>query len=197
MTAADGCFYMFDEQWDALVKKLDDGTVAFTYPLNTLISNPIKSLEYDKVNFWSLETPGGGSVIIKRWKIESNTCNLKDTFDLSPGYSSEAFTVEHYHTTVATTISGGDGNIQVSKYYDTVISGSVTLTLGPNNLDQYEDAIVDSVSGTNITLTSGTQYSYEIGDEVSFYLYLWVFNSDGDGSLCQIDALTGNLLILM
>jgi hypothetical protein len=194
MTVAGGCFYMFDEDWGSLVEKLDDGSTSFAYPLNTLISNPIKSLEYDKVNFWSLEDPSGDGIIIRRWQVESNTCNLKDTFDLSPGYSSEAFTVEHYHTTVATTISGGYSNIQVSKYYDTVISGSVTLTLGPNNLDQYEDVIVDSVSGTNITLTSGTQYSYEIGDEVNFYLYLWVFNNDGSGSLCQIDALTGNLL---
>ena len=54
--------------------------------------------------------------------------------------------------------------------------------------------MVNSVSGTNITLTSGTQYSYDVSDEVNFYLYLWVFNSDGNGSLCQIDARTGNLL---
>ena len=190
MTVIDGYFYMFDQDWDALVQKLDDGTVSFTYPLDTLISNPVKSLEFDGVNFWTLE----GSVVIKRWKIENNTCNLQDTFNLSPGYSSEAFTVEHYHTTVATTISGGDDNIQVNNYYDTVISGGVTLTFGPNSSDQYEDVMVNSVSGTNITLTSGTQYSYDVSDEVNFYLYLWVFNSDGDGSLCQIDARTGNLL---
>jgi len=194
MVVDQGYFYMLDEDWDALVEKLDDGTVSFTYPLDTTISNPIKDLEQDGINFWSLENPGGGTVNIKRWKIENSICNLKDTFNLSPGYSSEAFTVEHYHTTVSTTISGGDSNIQVSRYYDTVISGGVTLTLGPNNSDQYEDVVVNSVSGTNITLTSGTQYSYEIGDGVNFYLYLWVFNSDGAGSLCQIDAWTGNLL---
>lgn len=194
MTVIDGYFYMLDENWDGLVRKLDDGTISFTYPLDTVISNTIKSLEYDKINFWSLEDPGGDEIIIRRWQIENNTCNLKDTFSLSPGYSSEAFTVEHYHTTVATTISGGDNNIQVSRYYDTVISGGVTLTLGLNSLDQYEDVVVNSVSGTNITLTSGTQYSYDVGDEVNFYLYLWVFNSDGNGSLCKIDARTGNLL---
>jgi len=194
ITVIGGYFYSFDEEYDILIQKLDDGTISFAYPLDALISNPIKSLEQDGTNFWSLENPGGGSIIVKRWKIENNTCNLKNTFNLSPGYSSEAFTVEHYHTNIATTISGGDSNIQVSRYYDTVISGGVTLTLGPNNSDQYEDVIVNSVSGTNITLTSGTQYSYEIGDEVNFYLYLWVFNSDGDGSLCKIDARTGNLL---
>jgi len=194
VTVIDGYFYMFDEVWDGLVQKLDDGSTAFTYPLNTVISNSVRNLEHDGINFWGLENPAGDGIVIRRWKIENNTCNLKDTFNLSPGYSSEAFTVEHYHTTVATTISGGYSDIQVSRYYDTVISGSVTLTLGPNNSDQYEDVIVASVSGTNITLTSGTQYSYEVGDEVNFYLYLWVFNSDGSGSLCQINAWTGNLL---
>lgn len=194
MTVIDGYFYMLDENWDGLVQKLDDGTISFVYPLDTIISNPVKNLEFDGVNFWSLEDPGGDEIIIRRWQIENNICDLKDTFSLSPGYSSEAFTVEHYHTSLSATVSGGDDIIQVNRYYDTVISGGVTLTLGPNNSDQYEDAIVNSVSGTNITLTSGTQYSYDVGDEVNFYLYLWVFNSDGSGSLCKIDARTGNLL---
>ena len=194
MTVIGGYFYTFDEDWDALVQKIDDGTTAFVYPLNTPISNTIKSLEYDKINFWSLENPGGGNIIIKKWLIENNICGLKDTFNLSPGYSSEAFTVEHYHTSLSTAVPGGGGSIQVDSYYDTVISGGVTLTLGPNDSDQYEDVVVNSVSGTNITLTSGTQYSYDVDDEVNFYLYLWVFNSNGSGSLCKIDARTGSLL---
>ena len=65
MTVIDGYFYMFDEQWDSLIQKLDDGTVSFTYPLDTLISNPIKSLEFDGINFWTLE----GSVVVRKWKI--------------------------------------------------------------------------------------------------------------------------------
>ena len=194
MTVIGGYFYMFDEQWDALVEKLDDGTTSFTYPLGIPISDTVKSLEYDGVNFWSLEDPSGDGIVIRRWKIENSICGLKDTFNLSPGYSSEAFTVEHYHTSLSTTVSGGADVIQVGNYYDTVISGGVTLTFGPNDSDQYEDVVVNSVSGTNITLTSGTQYSYDVGDEVNFYLYLWVFNSNGGGSLCKIDARTGNLL---
>jgi len=194
VTVIDGYFYSFDENWGSLIRKIDDGTTAFIYPLNTLISNPVKNLEWDGTNFWSLENPGGGSVNVKKWKIENNTCCLKNIIDLSPNYDSEAFTVEHYHTSLSTTVSGGADVIQVGDYYDTVISGGVTLTLGPNDSDQYEDVVVNSVSGTNITLTSGTQYSYDVGDEVNFYLYLWVFNSNGVGSLCKIDARTGNLL---
>jgi len=188
MTAVDGYFYMLDEGKDALIQKVDDGLISFTYPLSDTISNTVKSLEFDGINFWSLE----GNAIVKRWQIENNICNLKDTFDL--GYSSEAFSIEHYHTSLSATVSGGDDIIQVNNYYDTVISGGVTLTLGPNSSDQYEDAVVSSVSGTNITVTSGTQYSYDVGDEVNFYLHLWVFNSDSSGSLCKIDARTGSLL---
>jgi len=188
MTAANGYFYSFDENLESLVRKIDDGTIAFTYPLDTLISNTINSLEFDGVNFWTLE----GNAIIKRWQIENNICSLKDTFNL--GYSSSAFTVEHYHTAISTTISGGDDIIQVNNYYDTVISNGTILTLGPNNLDQYEEVTVTSVSGTDITLTSGTQYSYNIDDEVNFYNNLWVFNNDGAGSLCKVDARTGALL---
>ena len=336
MVVDSGYFYMFDETNDLLTQKLDDGSISFIYPLDTPLSNTVKSCEFDGIYFWTLENPGTDS-IIKRWKIENNTCNLKDTFvfgDLtdpdgicesrtvyglsylcskafdnneSSGYyhsasgyphwigydfgvgnqkkinkvrikfyynhysetvvvqgsnsldvnwedkawtdiytmtgidssghqwnereftnniayrfyrlygaaagpggntywciweiemmiislDSESFTVEHYHTSLSTTISGGDGVIQVSNYYDTVISGGVTLTIGPNGLYQYEDVVVNSVSGTNITLVSGTQYDYEIGDDVGFYLYLWVFDNDGDGSLCKIDARTGTLL---
>lgn len=194
MVVDQGYFYMFDEDWDSLTQKLDDGTVAFTYPLDTVISTAVKSLEYDKINFWSLENPGGGSVNVKKWRVENSICNLKDTINLSPDYDSNAFTVEHYHTSVAATISGGDSVIQVKSYYDTVISGGVVLTLGPNNSTWYEDVTVNSVSGTYVTLISGTQYSYEVNDEVNFYTNLWLFNNDGNGSLRKINAYTGALL---
>ncbi|GAG74937.1 unnamed protein product, partial [marine sediment metagenome] len=52
ITIVDGYFYMFDNDWDVLIQKIDDGTVSFTYPLDIVIFNPVKSLEYDGVNFW-------------------------------------------------------------------------------------------------------------------------------------------------
>jgi len=189
-----GYFYTFDEDWGVLVQKLADGSIAFSYPLSSLISNSIKSLEFDGVNFWSLENPSGGSVDIKKWRVENSTCNLKDVISLSSDYDSNAFTVEHYHTAVAATISGDDDVIQVKSYYDTVVSSGIVLTLGPNSSTWYEDVTVNSVSGTYITLTSGTQYSYDVDDEVNFYTNLWLFNNDGNGSLRKVNAYTGDLV---
>ena len=191
MTFVGGYFYTFDEEYDVLVQKLDDGTISYNYPLDTVIGNAVESLEYDGVNFWTLQDTGV-DIAIKRWQIEGMTCNLKTT--ITGTYDSSAFTVEHYHTSLSTTISGGDTTIQTDNYYDTVISGGITLTLGPNSLNQSEDVEVSSVSGTNITLVSGTQYGYAEDDEVNFYIHLWLFDSTGGGSLCRLDARTGVLL---
>ncbi len=45
--------------------------------------------------------------------------------------------------------------------------------------------------GTNITLASGIQNSYDSGTEVNFYNNLWVFNNTGNGTLHKINARTG------
>jgi len=190
-TIHQGYFYTFDEEYDVLVQKLDDGTISYNYPLDTVIGNSVKSLEHDGVNFWTLQDFESG-VAIKKWQIEGATCNLKTT--VTGTYDSSAFTVEHYHTSLSSTISGGETTIQTDDYYDTVISGGVILTLGPNSLSQFEDVEVSSVSGTNITLVSGTQYGYAEDDEVNFYIHLWLFDSTGGGSLCRLNARTGVLL---
>lgn len=190
MTYDVGYFYMFDDGWDTLVQKLADGNTAFSYPLSDVIGNEVISLEYDGVNFWTLQDPGAGTITIDRWKIENDICALKDSFDLST-FDSDTFTVEHYHTDFDAIASVGSSTIQVNKYYDTVIVSGTVLTLGPNSISQSEDITVSSVSGTNITLASGIQYDYEIDDEINFYNNLWVFNNTGNGTLHKINARTG------
>ena len=201
MTVVGGYFYTFDEEWDGLIQKIDDGAISVTYPLYTPISNTVKSLEHDGVNFWTLQVCSASGIVIKRWRIEDHITNIKDEFICEGSghlYDSDGFTVEHYHTSLTVTVSGGDSAIQVDNYYDTVISGGLTITLGPNDSNQYEDVVVDTVSGTNIMLTSGTQYSYDSGDEVNFYTNLWVFNNyDGmndTGALYKFNAHTGNYI---
>ncbi len=49
-TMVDGYFFMMNEDVDALIVKTDDGTQAFSYPLDTTISNPIICMEYDGMN---------------------------------------------------------------------------------------------------------------------------------------------------
>ena len=189
MTFDEGYFYMFDESWDTLVQKLADGDTAFSYPLSDTIITAVTSLEYDGINFWTLQDPGAGTITIRRWQVENSICWLKNTLNLST-FDSDTFTVEHYHTSLAATASGGTTDIQ-SASYGTVITSGTVLTLGPNSSSQYEDVTVSSISGTNMVLVSGTQNAYDSGDEINFYNNLWVFNNDGSGSLHKINARTG------
>ena len=190
MTYDVGYFYMFDDGWDTLIQKLADGSTAFSYPLSDVIGNEVISLEYDGVNFWTLQDPGAGTITIRRWQIENSVCWLQDSFNLAT-FDSDTFTVEHYHTDFAATASGGSSTIQTGIDYDTVIVSGTVLTLGPNSISQSEDITVSSVSDTNITLASGIQYDYEIDDEINFYNNLWVFNNTGNGTLHKINARTG------
>jgi hypothetical protein len=207
MVVVGGYFYMFDEERDILIQKVDDGSIIFSYPLNTSISEPVKSLEFDGINFWTLQDSDSNGIVIKRWKIENNICCLKDKFLYSntdtDTYSSDTFALEHYHTSLSTTISGGDSVIHINRYYDTIYDSAVTsgvvLVLGPNNSDQSEEVIVTTVSGVNVTLVSGTQYSYDGGDRVNFYKSFFVFNNydgtdDTTGVLFRFNAYTGKYL---
>ena len=105
-TVVDGYFAFFDSTSDMLFYRTDDGATAFSYPLDILLNNAAICIEYDGVNFWTLENPSSpiDTVYIKRWKIDNYICKLQDTFTMAPSashkYESNAFTVEHYHTTV-------------------------------------------------------------------------------------------------
>lgn len=201
MVVIEDDFYMFDNDLNDLVRKMSGGSVSFTYPLSTSLSSEVKSLEYDGINFWILQSLVDG-ISISRWKVNNYICNLKQQFNYADNgfhtYRSSAFTVEHYHTYVSSTISGGAQIIYVDDYYDTVISGGITLTIGPNSNNNYEDVVISSVSGTNITLISGTVYGYDVGDEVNFYNHLWVFNNynglSETGALYKFDAHSGDYI---
>ena len=62
VTMIDGYFYMMDNDQDAMIVKTDDGTQAYSYPLDTTITNNVVSMEWDGRNFWTLEKPGGNDV---------------------------------------------------------------------------------------------------------------------------------------
>jgi hypothetical protein len=190
MTIAGNYFYMLDDSWDSLIEKIDDGSISFTYPLGVLITSTVTSLEHDGINFWSMQNITGG-VSIKRWQIENSIVELKDTFDFTPNFVSETFTVEHYHDTLASGITAS-GTVIYLNNYTSVVSSGIALTLGPNSSNQYEEVAVSTVSGSDIILVSGTQNSYDFGNAVNFYNHLWVFNSYGNGTLHKIDAYIGS-----
>jgi len=186
----DDSFYMMDDGLDILFKKSAGGNTIYSYPLDVPITSAVFSMEHDGINFWTSQDIAGG-VSIKRWKIEDFVCKLKNTLNFTPGFVSDAFTVEHYHTNLSATVSGGGNVINTDLHYNSVIVSGTTLTLGPNSSDQYEDMNVISVSGINITLASGVSYTFEVGNYVRFYNNLWIFNSTGVGTLHKINARTG------
>ena len=214
-TAHNGYFYTFDHAQDNLLQKTDDGNTSFSYPYDTLMSNLVRSAEFDGVYFWSLEDPGGGNnTTIRRWLIDNYVCKLQQTFAYTAGgghnYDSQAFSVEHYHTTFSSPTNSGSTTLPMTDYSDhpsinfTTTSGDpLTLHLGPNSNDEEEDVYVDTVISGGVTISgatsSGTDYSYAAGDPIQYYTHVWMFNNfDGTssttGALYKFDAYTGEYI---
>jgi len=209
-TVDQGYFYSFDDDQDNLLQKTDDGNTAFSYPVDALLSNEILSTEYDGVYFWSLEDPSADNITIKRWKIENYVCKLQQTFSFvgngSHKYESAAFSVEHYHTALTSSVAVSGTTLYLDKYSDhtsmnfTTTSGDpLTLHLGPNSSGQEEDVQVNTTISGGVTLVSGTQYAYASSNEVNYYTHIWMFNDhDGvasTGALYKFDGYTGDYLI--
>ena len=211
-TVEDGYFYTFDHDQDNLIVKTDDGNTAFSYPLDTPLSNEVVSLEYDGFNLWTMERPSG-KLIIKRWQIRNYVCELKNTFtynnSASHTYSSYAMTIEHYHFAFSADESTGEN---VLSAYDpegiisdlsTKVSSGVTVRLGPSSNEtykgQYEEFSVVSATSDSITINGTTSIAYKSGDPIHVYKYIWIFNdyngtSSSEGALYKFDAYTGSYI---
>jgi len=220
-TVYKGYFFTFDYSQDSLLQKTDDGNTAFSYPFDVLLDQPVKSAEFDGVYFWSLENPSG-EIRIKRWKVDNYLCKLQQSFiytdDVNSTYDSNAFSVEHYHTTFKYTITSGSTYLYMSKYsndnnlmgFTTTSGNGLCLHLGPNSNGEEENvtvsgvvtvsgAVVSGVVDYRVDLAQPLQFNYSAGDEINFYTYLWVFNNydgtDGSrGALYKFDAHTGSYI---
>ena len=201
MTNVDGYFYMFDDDTDMLLAKVDDGTTAFSYPFDTLMSEAVVSAEHDGINYWSLEPGDSGVMVIRRWRIENYICKLKQSITLSnPAhhFNSEAFTVEHYHCTISGTYSPGDTIITVDMED---LPGNLTTGMEVTlfNETTSETIVVQDVSGNVVTLADPIEESYNDGDELLFYNYIWLFNNaygtdTSTGALYKINAYSGSVI---
>lgn len=201
LVMVDGYFYSMDEDVDAITLKTDDGTVAFSYPLSSTITDTVISLEYDGRNFWSLENTDIDQMTVKRWYIHNYVCSLRDTFDFIPNgshkYSSNAFTIEHYHTTFSDYEGAGSSVLSVTD--SSHISSGYTIVLGPNNNGQIEEVSVSSTGVGIVNINGATQYNHESGTPISFYTNIWLFNdysgiSTDTGALYKFSAYTGSLV---
>ncbi len=202
-TAVEGYFYMLDEEQDNLLQKTDDGNTAFSYPLDTLMTNEVDSLEFDGVYFWSLEDSGTNDVTIRRWQIDNYICKLQQTIALtetgSHKYQSQAFSVEHYHTELAATVSGGDTSLYLDEYWDSTTISGASLYLGPNTNGEAELVTVTTTFSGGVNLSAPTTYDFASEDEVNYFTNIWLFNdfdglSAATGALYKFDGWTGNYI---
>lgn len=202
-TVNNGYFYTFDEDQDALLQKTDDGNNAFSYPCDTLLTNQIGSLEYDGVYFWTMETVAAG-LDIKRWKIDNYVTVLEQTINLvtnsSHIYDASAFTVEHYHTNLTTTVSGGETTIYIDDYSNNpkVIEDAI-LHIGPNEDGEEEEVQVTGTIFGGVTVTPALEYAYTSGETINFHRRLWLFNNyngndSSTGALYKFDSHTGGYM---
>jgi len=133
VVVVDGYFYMMDEDTDSLIVKTDDGTQAFSYPLDTTIDTEISSLEHDGRNFWALENLAGNDIRIRRWYIDNYVLKLRDTFSLvetgSHKYESDAFTVEHYHIEFSGNEAAGQSMLSIT-FVSLIIFGFLITGMG-------------------------------------------------------------------
>lgn len=114
---SDGTYYysMLDGS-QVLQQKVDDGSVAFTFPLDTTIPGNIKEIEWDGVYFWTLEgRTGNDGVTIRKWGVESFICKQQQKFEFIDGathtYDVDSFALENYRLTVGVNhndIGGGE-----------------------------------------------------------------------------------------
>ena len=185
VTMIDGYFYMIDDDQDALIVKTDDGTQAYSYPLDTTIDNSVVSLEHDGRNFWTLENPAGSSIFIKKWNIENYVLQQRYDYEFAAGtgggpfyWDCNAFTVEHYHARVhVDKAAGAPPSIDIyipdttssTINLQTKLTSSMILSLR-NKAGQIEDIGVSSVSIAvagppetvyTVALNSDPIYSYQ------------------------------------
>lgn len=200
-TIVEGYYWTMDEDIDSLIVKTDDGTLSFSYPLDTTISQTVKSMEYDGRNVWTLRATGTDQVTIDRWYINNYVCTLRNSFDFVPGpshkYDVDTFTVEHYHIAFSAAESAGQSILSITD--GTALDSGYTVVLGPNSLGQLEEKTVNSATSDSVQINGTTTYAYAEDDPITFYKRLWLFNNyngtdDSSGALYEVDAYTGSVI---
>ncbi len=201
-TLLEGYFYMFDDDTDILYQRTADSSTSFSYPLDSLLDNEVKSLEHDGANFWTLEETTSESLSIKRWAIDNYVCVKQQQINLNAAaghkYNADTFTVEHYHTTLSGTVLNGEDRLPVEDYWEKVSSG-MTITVGPNNDGVIETINIQDWEDGNIVLSDPTTVDYAQNTKVCFYTNIWLFNNfsgedDTTAALYKINAYTGSYI---
>jgi len=121
-TGDDTYYYTMLDGSQVLQQKVDDGTVAFSYPLDTSVAGNIKEIEWDGVNFWTLEDRSGADgVTIRKWGIQSFICKQQTKFEFIDGathtYNCDSFALENYKLTVGVNSNGGNYTVGLQEVH--------------------------------------------------------------------------------
>ncbi len=184
-TRVDGYFYYLSNNTDTLFKVVDSGEVAFSYALDTDVTDDVKAMQYDGRYFYTLENiiTGNGELIIRKWEIDDFILKLKRTYNLTgistKKYDCNAFAIEHYNRSFSNTATSGSNTIQLDDI-SKLTPGDI-LNLGPSSFPgdegKLEEVTLLTTSGSNYAiLTSNIVNSYNTGDEVCFANKCWLFN---------------------
>jgi len=203
---------MFDETSNIAVQKTASGSIVFIYPLSIKLTylessnvlSAVKSLQYDGRYFWTLQSITSTSEpVIRQWLFNNYECKLQQEFILyntsTQTYNANSFAIEHYKTKLLYPISEGTLILNTEEYYDSTITSGTILSIGPNGYDYCEDVVVNEVVGSDIILTSGTQYSYDVDAQVILSKSILLFNeyygtTSTSGSLIRFDSHSGDFL---
>jgi len=186
-----------------LIQKSSYGDSVMAYPFSheidlSLAGGAFLSLQYDGINFWSLEKryiDGQGTEkerILRRWRIENFVCNLKDSWRIrAQGIESingEAFAIEHYYNTITTAVGPGTGNLdRIYLTYPRASFFHVTdkLTLKSATQDYIQDvAVATTPDNSTVWTAEPVTNVYLPGDSVVLRRDLYFFNnqSPSEGS---------------
>lgn len=180
-TMDNGYFYFIDDSLNVLLEKTCDGNTSYIYPIAVpLTIDSIEYLQFDNVNFWSLENDISDNVIIKNWYIEDFFLKFSDEFKITEGsgysFSVDSFILEYYTTTLSSGISAGDSQFSINSNGDRLESG-IEISIH-TDLTNFEKITVTGTLDNNLTF--GTNFffenDYSEGTPVSFVKNIWFIN---------------------
>ncbi len=198
--------------------KTSAGGLVVDYNLSSNILSELIHVEYvgpsdittimDDLTFFTVEKLNTTTSIIKRWETRpsSSQLNLKQQIIKSTTgsnyYDINSAAVEHYRTVFGAHEPAGSGSIVLDN--TSRIKSGTKLFLGPSsdadNVGAGEKVTVNYKSGNTVYLTSNTTYDYVIGDQISYYVNIYLISNlgyGGDisrGTIFQLDANTGGIL---
>lgn len=145
-------FYSMLDGSQVLQQKVDDGTVSFTYPLDTSVGGNILEMHWDGVYFWTLEDNGSTGFIVRKWAIEAFICKQKQVFEFNSGtthnYSSSSFAVEYYKLSVGVNNNGSGGYTH----------GLADINISDTSMLEPGDVVTFVRRNTSTASRSGTSY---------------------------------------